>query len=797
MRIIKTIIPLLFAIIMLMMAGDVSAQGAGATSASDPASALSRDMIKNALIVDNMSDYSKAHYTAIFGCPAGFFAETCQPTVLGIVVGGFNTIALIMGAVVLGYIIIGGAINTAASGEILGKSWSSTWLPIRTAAAFGLILPVASIAPYSPAQMATLYAVAIGDNMATAWVKEVADRVGAREAGLASQPPISSPYVAIELAGSVFCAANEWNILTRYGTSRVDKVNIYSVYTGSGGWNSREKITTSEMPAVYKSRLGSPVYAIDFGHTGACGSMKLPKPPSMRGLASTTEDTDSANKERAFVAANALVLSYLNKYSQIEHQFRTAGITDKAIEAILSADPLAPEDDATAMALATDFANTAKAFPKELLDASMNGFGSRDSNTFIGREIMHYTDINKLLHKMAEFAAAPIEAMHEINLTLKNDKWNACLTMADDCKKTLSNSALKELNKGIRIETTMRAIYLLEEALNDGRDTPGNVGTNYSESATFDGKGDTSDFVSDFVGWLKMKILGAFSNYVDTGDDRTSANQHMNFSLNPLIMFHNISSVLVTAAGILATTFAIVGGAAHAAAGSIITNTFGAGGAVGFFEVLFAIVMPIFWALVMLSAMFLTISTVPIIVGIWGYISIILMAIQGVSAAPFAVVLLASPEGAGATNQTFQRFLLHWTHLALAPMIFVLGAVASLSMMVVGSNIVIWVFLKDMNFFGSDSWIIIIASLFIFCGLLGNLVYKTSMYQITLQNDIMEIIGGGFHKPMGDNSAESTKGGGAASMSAIGALNKKGGERKSKQDAAKAKDSKDAGGGDE
>lgn len=782
MRIIRTIIPLILAAFLLMGAGDSFAQAEASTNP------LSSETIKNALKVENMSDYSKAHYSAIFGCPANFFGGDCMTTALGIVVGGFNTIALIMGTVVLGYIIIGGAINTAASGEILGKTWSSTWLPIRIAAAFGLILPVGSIAPYSPAQMATLYAVVIGDNMATSWVKEVADKVGSRDVTISGQPPMVSPLITMDIAGSAFCAANEWNILTKYGTTRTDSVNLYTV---SGGyWPTRVKtaVKATSMPGVYSSAGGVAPSVIDFGHTGVCGSMDLPVPPNRSRLLSSIISDDAAEKDAAFLAANALILKKLTEFAKVESDMRALGLTDKALEAAASMGPLSENHPEDIYRLTMDLGKMAREFPAELLSETMRAYGTRESDEFLNREIIHYTDINKLLHKLAVFSSAPIEAVQSVNTTMSNSKWDACLSFSDECKKTLSSNELKELNKGIRINTTMRGVHLISAALNS--EAGGNsVATNIDGNDAFEETKDPRKYLKMAVNAIKFSVIKSFSHYVESGG---TANEHMNFSLNPMVLFHNMSTTLVTASMAISAGMFFLGGLAHGT-GSSILGLAGAGAAIGLFEWLLSIVMPIFWAIVTLAGSFLLISFLPIVVGIWGYISIMMMAIQGVSAAPFAVVLLASPEGAGATNQTFQRFLLHWTHLMLAPMIFVLGAIASLALIVVGSNVVIWVFIKDMNFFGSDSWIIIIASLVIFLWILVQLVYKTAMFQISLQNDIMEIIGGAFHKPMGGNMTEdfqgATRGTGGMASSVSGSVSSKGAsmaqERKAKQEAKK------------
>lgn len=57
------------------------------------------------------------------------------------VVGFINVLALILGIVIVTYVSLGSVINSASSGEVLGKSWSTYWLPLRTAMSFGLIIP--------------------------------------------------------------------------------------------------------------------------------------------------------------------------------------------------------------------------------------------------------------------------------------------------------------------------------------------------------------------------------------------------------------------------------------------------------------------------------------------------------------------------------------------------------------------------------------------------------------------------------------------------------------------------------
>lgn len=71
--------------------------------------------------------------------------EADSVTLLAHAIGFTNILALFLGVVIIFYVMIGGAIQTAHSGETLGRSWSAVWVPIRAALGFGLIMPAAGI----------------------------------------------------------------------------------------------------------------------------------------------------------------------------------------------------------------------------------------------------------------------------------------------------------------------------------------------------------------------------------------------------------------------------------------------------------------------------------------------------------------------------------------------------------------------------------------------------------------------------------------------------------------------------
>lgn len=142
------------------------------------------------------SDRSMSNYLVpLFGSLFEQCGGTRGPleTALGVVNAGVLTIAGIM----LAYVLIVGVMQTAQDGEMLGKRWSSMWLPIRTVLGIGLVVPLAG--GYCVAQLIVGFLIGQGVGLAnqtwSAWLGDFA-----KPEGMA--PRSRLPNVA-ELAQSV------------------------------------------------------------------------------------------------------------------------------------------------------------------------------------------------------------------------------------------------------------------------------------------------------------------------------------------------------------------------------------------------------------------------------------------------------------------------------------------------------------------------------------------------------------------------------------------------------------------
>ena len=85
-------------------------------------------------------DKSMQVLAAMFG-EIGVFGASSSDA-FSTVIATFNGAVLIIGGVLVAYTILAGTLGTAHDGEMLGKKFSSVWLPIRTAMGTALVLPV-------------------------------------------------------------------------------------------------------------------------------------------------------------------------------------------------------------------------------------------------------------------------------------------------------------------------------------------------------------------------------------------------------------------------------------------------------------------------------------------------------------------------------------------------------------------------------------------------------------------------------------------------------------------------------
>lgn len=90
-----------------------------------------------------VQDISVIFLSNIFGVVDGVLHGTGSQ-IIGQMFGVFNSAVLALGGTVLVYTTCVGTMNTAHEGEMLGKKWSSIWIPVRSVFGIGLLIPKAT-----------------------------------------------------------------------------------------------------------------------------------------------------------------------------------------------------------------------------------------------------------------------------------------------------------------------------------------------------------------------------------------------------------------------------------------------------------------------------------------------------------------------------------------------------------------------------------------------------------------------------------------------------------------------------
>lgn len=113
------------------------------------------------------------------GSSGGVRGDSNDVTILSHAIGFSNVLAMIFGIVIVSYLFIAGAMNTAHHGEVLGKNWSSVWLPARLAIGFGLIMPAGNLGGgvVSTIQALTIWMILVGSNAANVLWNNLTDQI--------------------------------------------------------------------------------------------------------------------------------------------------------------------------------------------------------------------------------------------------------------------------------------------------------------------------------------------------------------------------------------------------------------------------------------------------------------------------------------------------------------------------------------------------------------------------------------------------------------------------------------------
>ena len=146
-----------------------------------------------------LQDLSFKYLQDIFGVVDGVLHGTGSQ-IMGRLFGVLNSAVLALGFMILAYTLLVSTLNTAHQGEILGKEWSSIWIPLRTVASVGLLVPKAT--GYSAIQIFMMWVVLQG--VLAADMVMMAGLGYIKQGGVLIQSSPAPDSKMIKVAGNVF-----------------------------------------------------------------------------------------------------------------------------------------------------------------------------------------------------------------------------------------------------------------------------------------------------------------------------------------------------------------------------------------------------------------------------------------------------------------------------------------------------------------------------------------------------------------------------------------------------------------
>lgn len=275
---------------------------------------------------------------ATTGSTTGSRGDSSDVTILTEAIGFSNVLAMIFGVVIVSYLFIAGSLNTAHHGEILGKNWSSVWLPARLALGFGLIMPAGSFGggAISTIQALCIWMILVGSNAANVLWSQLTDKVSSGASVNSNiMIPVTVPKQIVEILSCRISYMNET------GDNDVFTVIQDGLNNTVKAGNANEKFTLKEIPSYKKG-----MYEIDFEE---CGSITLNTPS----WSMNSDDDDSSNKVFPFLTeasakgkekANEKLIDYVNELVPLVNQY----YTDLGGAEAVSLTTVAPDDPARA-----------------------------------------------------------------------------------------------------------------------------------------------------------------------------------------------------------------------------------------------------------------------------------------------------------------------------------------------------------------------------------------------------------------------------------------------------------------
>ncbi|MBD8089250.1 DotA/TraY family protein [Pseudomonas fluorescens] len=719
--------------------------------------------------------FGKFVFKPFGGYPGG--AE--EATTLAQVLGYSNIVAMILGVIILSYTILGGALKTAADGQLLGQGWSSVWLPLRTATAFGMITPVSDgSGVFSVAQSLVIWMVIVGSNAGT-WVWEkgaVLLTVGSPTIPTAMVYDYNSFK---DIAGVLHCSVIRNEYFKEKGLASKTVGTAHFSYVAGGA-----KTGAFNYSSGYTLNFGdiSKLTSISFD---GCGSIAFP--------ASMTNDAMAGTQSTSTFLHNAFNKQDWEK--KIADNFKgsvpTAYMT--FLNSVLAqAVTLSKGPSAAEISAARTNYNT-NAADKAIYDQIATSGAALDT---VAASYASYISASKTAIVTPDIAAAWKKTMTEggwmaagvwffeaskLQATVYNylNKLTTGATYSPDAKSWVAgcgwfksgscDDSLKDQeSKLARLEELKQ--YTSSSGASDAAN--GIIGITSGANGIDVGFFDIASVSIAQTFMNGLTFMGSSSSVGEGVGSNSGMTENTSGMISPFTALssmgrglQNINEV-IWGIGLAAMAFS------KGLEGSILSQVGAAAGS-GAINYIVMTLVPLMGALLGMSfIMAMGIPFTPVVTWILMCCGYLLTVIEAVAAAPLAVIMMATPEGDGLAGQNLQRALQLVNAIVLRPTLSILGLFAAMTLSYVGFSLMNTMFWKVAGLSTSLGLYEIIGLISIYISISLNLCRYMISVMHKIPDQILGWMGGGV-TPFGesaDHVGEGLKSPGSLNGNAIKAM---------------------------
>jgi conjugal transfer/type IV secretion protein DotA/TraY len=717
----------------------------------------------------NLDPIEKNLFIQMFG---GQFVGEEGSTALSKAIGYLNWVAICFGVIIIGYVILAGAVNTAASGQVLGKSWSTVWLPLRTSMGFGLLMPAGVGSDFSVIQVVMSNILIASSIAATGLWNLVADDILSFNTSFTAGMPLPPTSQSMDLVGSSFCAINDY--YRRNGDVRETPFPLYTIVVGNDdGKSIVNTVVGGPGGTPYSMAGGTYIKSIRFGSTGDCGSIEVfdgevPKEPG----------TMAAVK-----AASKVIIDTLNNAHQLENEARERKINSRNIDIYLSSSSNASGEEAeafrkeTAMVAAAGAEIIAK-YPAAMYAAVIGGFKSGTNLEEARSELMSqkswlFAPMNYV--RLTQHSMAPNTVFQKLGEGINNTSWRMCKPGASDCPTRSLDKTVRAITTEYTHVSTMLVIGEIESSTNSLNTSSSVQGASSESSSAGDGSSGCTGsgckqdkFVTDYTSQAR-KIIFTADLMGKAGQgfaDADEGNQegigqisigNYNGGANPYFVLSGIGHALNTLLGI---TWGIGLGAAALAhgVGDSLLGAAGGGALSGGFDYVLKTVWPLFLGMIMVGAtLAYVIPMLPILRWVWAILNWLLLLVEAMTAAPLAVIMMLTPEGEGIAGAKAEKAIMLVAQIALWPTLLVISYLVMVVLSTVGFSFVNMVWFSDAIRYNDSGFFDLVAKTIIWAVVMTTLCHACAGVIDTLPRVIFEWFGGGISRAMNNNPEQNAE----------------------------------------